>query len=131
MSDRIVYDGPGDDDLNEIVLSNVSIHLERTSQHDWHVVIWRDGYQCLDLRAGNLRITEQIGFSDLVRHDPPLLGCNFRWDAIDKEHRCQHDKVDHKGSHVCDCGTVLDKGWEPSINLDPKTWPWPAEEGDR
>lgn len=107
--DRISYhDGPdappwtSDDRLDEVVLTGVTLHIERMSWHDWWFCADKDGEQ-IDFYAADLQISDQDGFSDLVQVREPLLGCDVEWGKYPRFHRCERTKPNHR-KHVCECG---------------------------
>jgi hypothetical protein len=102
MTDRIQYDG---DDLSEIVLTGVTLHLERLSHHDWHLAAYRDGQDLLlDFSTSlepDLRATEWPGV-ERIDHDRLPHPCPTRWAHLGK-HQCDRAGR-HKGRHKCECG---------------------------
>jgi hypothetical protein len=101
MSDRITFDGDTDH-LDEIVLSDALVHIERMSQHGWHIAI-QAGARYISLSGADLAIVEDAGLGGLVAVAEPLLGCPVESGT----HRCEEFKADHGGRHVCECGEVL------------------------
>ena len=95
--------------LDEIVLTNVTFHIERMSQHGWwlgihdpetgeHLSLWWSARGELVVEHDFRNLTENVR--------GPLLYHLGPWrDRRGSEHRCEVDKADHKRCR-CECGST-------------------------
>lgn len=112
--DRFQYDG---DDLDEIVLSNVTFHIERMSHHGWWLGV-RDPKTGEDLSmwwsatAEPVLETDQWRGAEIINREPLAYWCDHRWaDRRGSEHQCVVGNLaaernpDHV-RHRCECGAT-------------------------
>lgn len=102
MSDRIQYDA---DELDEIVLTNVTLHLERMSHHGWYLGGYRDGeHLSVWFEASQEPVVDEGDWKELehTHHGPLTYACPVRWDG----HRCEVEKKNHR-VHKCECGASV------------------------
>ena len=106
-TERITFDGDYAH-LDEVVIEDALVHIERMSQHGWYIGIYKDGKGlqtwCQDLVLGDFS-----EFAQVVDTREPLLGCGVEWEGSDRRpHRCDFMKdADHprSGRHICECGS--------------------------
>lgn len=105
--DRFQFDGS---QLDEIVLSGVTFHIERMSHHGWWLgVTDEDTGEHLSLwwqATGELVIeTDRFDGAELVQRPPVHYACPTHWiDRRGGEHRCEVDK--EHARHRCECGAT-------------------------
>ncbi len=106
--DRVTYDG---DEIDEIVLSNATVHLERLDQHWSLLVIRRDDGVLFHLQVRD--VTEfEVENRWYVENElnPPLdygTECSHTWvDRSGSKHRCVKGRT-HNQCHRCECGTEM------------------------
>lgn len=106
MSERFVFDGDLDH-LDEIVLHDVTLHIEAMDHHHYFVGITRNGHT-IRLSAADVRYrgTENDdgngGGWPVLDVRAPLLGCGVEWTDGYRIHRCEAVKP-HAGPHMCHC----------------------------
>lgn len=109
FDDRAKYDGDGDH-LDEVVIHNATVHIERMDTHNWMIMITRpngpEPYEVYaHFNAQNLVETDEMeGVPYTV--DPPLLYHNEWRDRFGVLHQCI---AQHSGEGVgycrCCCGS--------------------------
>lgn len=105
-------------ELDEIVLTGVTFHIERMSHHGWWMSV-RDPKTGEDVHLWWRAIAEPVVESSFTSaaqkdHGPLLYRCPHRWkDRRGGEHRCELDQ-DHRRHH-CECGATCsrDHGGQP------------------
>jgi hypothetical protein len=103
-ADRITYDADtGDQHLDEVFITDATIHVERMGHHDWWFAIYQ-GDQRIDFNCSDLWVQERDGFDAAMRVDPPLLGCAVEWGDFPHGHRCE--KLSRHRKHQCECGAT-------------------------
>lgn len=104
--DRMQWDG---DQLDEVVLSNVTFHIERMSHHGWWMAIDdRETGERIDFwwHASAEPVVEYGDWADVeqVNREPLAYPCDTRWtDRRGSEHQCESEKAGHV-QHRCECG---------------------------
>ena len=105
---RFQWDDDGNS-LDEIVLTDVTFHIERMSHHGWWLGVH-------DPKTGqNLSLWWRQTAEPVVEHDfidvrqdirgPLLYDCPTRWtDRHHGEHRCEVEKPHNR--HRCECGAT-------------------------
>ena len=111
MSDRIKFDDDGDQ-LDEIVLTGVTVHMERMSHHGWWMVMRNpETGESVDLwwqATAEPVVDDAYPSVKHVIHGP--LGCHGPpWiDRKGGDHRCDVDKFEHVRCR-CECGATKAK----------------------
>ncbi len=109
MSDRFQYDDDGRS-LDEIVLTGVTLHLERMSHHGW----WMSAHDpatgdrvALHWTATREPVVEREGFDrvETVIRGPLLYHADGSWSDRRADHRCEVDAPAHRRCR-CECGAT-------------------------
>lgn len=105
-ADRITFDG---DHPDELVLTGVTVHLERMSWHSWWGEIILPSGVSVDLAFRDLNIDFEAKDEAAlpISYGPDLLGCTTEWSSHGRLHRCRINPNQHADSlrHLCECGS--------------------------
>jgi hypothetical protein len=110
--DRATYDGDGDH-LDEVVIHNATVHIERMDAHNWMVMVTRGETPdsvippvYAHFNAQNLtEVDDMQGVP--YRIDEPLAGLCHEWtDRHQVRHQCfmRHSPLATSAYHKCSCG---------------------------